>query len=436
MTPPDRGYVDLNEGDARPADLVARVMAGELFVLRRCMQRIGLLEELRAASLEGVRRVAGAEVTAKVDAEGFDQIHRHVGLEEIAAITDEIYRVTAPHAHRWVARIMPDVLGVPHPYYFERRPNIRFVVPYDRMMEDAAFLARFTKRHGRGKITLHPPHRDSWVDCPANTINVWIAVGPVPEGNGITIFPDAFTRDLAHLPSGGLAQHEHPGVPVNFDLAAGDVILFQGDHLHASVLNRTSATRHAVSFRVVVEKPRYLDKHYHHYAYSFLAGGPLDPLAEVPANLTWGWLKTRLGFAAERLGLAGRTARPVHRAVRSEKRWGDERTIDLSRLPANSVQPVSDDVCVARFGDDTVVAVGRRCPHEGADLAMGYVRDGEIVCPWHDLRFDPESGASACRSLTPLRRFPTRVTDGTVTVDLEPGVDPSPGSVPSRHRAP
>jgi nitrite reductase/ring-hydroxylating ferredoxin subunit len=106
-------------------------------------------------------------------------------------------------------------------------------------------------------------------------------------------------------------------------------------------------------------------------------------------------------------------------AKRVGTQLGGERVFDLSRIAVDSLQPVSEDVCVARIGEDEVVAFGRRCPHEGADLALGYVSNGEVVCPWHDVRFDSTSGKTACQSLKGLRFFETRVADGKVTVNLE-----------------
>ena len=49
----------------------------------------------------------------------------------------------------------------------------------------------------------------------------------------------------------------------------------------------------------------------------------------------------------------------------------------------------------------------------GADLANGWVENGEIVCPWHNLHIDPDTGASACRSLPPLRRFSCELEDAS-----------------------
>ena len=66
------------------------------------------------------------------------------------------------------------------------------------------------------------------------------------------------------------------------------------------------------------------------------------------------------------------------------------------------IRPTDPKTCMARLGEDEFVTFDRRCPHQGADLAMGYLADGRIVCPWHNLHFDPATGQSPCQSLRPL----------------------------------
>ena len=82
------------------------------------------------------------------------------------------------------------------------------------------------------------------------------------------------------------------------------------------------------------------------------------------------------------------------------------------------VQSITDDVCVARIGKNNLIAFDRKCPHDGGDLALDTVSDGAISCPWHILRFDPETGASACKSLTRVRRYDDSQERDIVTVDL------------------
>ena len=74
---------------------------------------------------------------------------------------------------------------------------------------------------------------------------------------------------------------------------------------------------------------------------------------------------------------------------------------------------------MVRLSEDRVVAVSRRCPHKGADLATGFVRDGEIVCPWHNLTFDPETGKSPCQVLSPLRRFNCEIHNDKVHISTD-----------------
>jgi len=49
--------------------------------------------------------------------------------------------------------------------------------------------------------------------------------------------------------------------------------------------------------------------------------------------------------------------------------------------------------CVAVRVPDGVCVLSGRCPHAGAPLALGAVRDGCLICPWHGAAFDLETGA-------------------------------------------
>ncbi len=412
-------YKEIAEDQPIPAQLAEKVIEGEVFVIRSCLQRLGVFDHIAETSLDAIRQVAGAEAAENIERGGFDAIHRFVSLDQIEAATDLIHKRATDMAPEWVAQIAPGLLGVTGPYFFERGPNVRFHVPYDVMASDAAVMKRFAAKSGGGKLAPHPNHRDSWVGCPDNLINVWAAVGPIPEGNGLTIFPDAFKRDVARV-GASIAFDENPGEPLNFNLAPGDAIVFHGEHVHSSVLNRTGGTRHAISFRIVTEKPNFPNTHYHHYLHSSLAGGPLDALAGVPANMAWSYVETRLGGAARKLGLKKEEAQRQNasHASADKKPLGGTRSFSLSSLPENSLHAITDDVCVARIGKDKIVALDRRCPHGGGDLALGVVIDGEVTCPWHNLRFDPKTGASACQTLKKVRLYDTKVEGDEVTVQL------------------
>lgn len=99
-----------------------------------------------------------------------------------------------------------------------------------------------------------------------------------------------------------------------------------------------------------------------------------------------------------------------------------------------------------RFGDDVVFfrsAAGEvgcfsgRCPHRGASIAAGCVRNDHIQCPFHGLEFDatgkcvlvPSEGMASQANFDRLhlKQYPTREIGGIIFVwygDGEPGTEP------------
>ncbi|MGV6847444.1 MAG: Rieske 2Fe-2S domain-containing protein [Marinibacterium sp.] len=413
-------FTNIPADAAIPADLTARTQAGEVFVIRDCLQRLGLFDEIRDATLASIEKVKGPQKAREIDADGIETIHKHMDLDAIQAVTDAAYDIGGERVHDWVLPVARDLFGLQGSFYYEKSPNIRFHVPYDVLAADKATLKKFSAARGGGKLSAHPNHRDSWVGCPDNLINIWAAVAPIRKGNGLIVFPDAFEQDIKHT-GASIARDENPGAPVIPELAPGDAILFQGDHLHSSVLNQIDETRHAVSFRIVTSKPNFSNGHYHHYLQSALAAGPLRPFAELPANLQWSYVATRLGWLADRFNRPSRDAakkqpRPPQAAAPLAS---GIRSFHLSELDRDTIRTISDDVCVARIGDRKVIAFQRRCPHGGSDLSLGTVNNGQVACPWHDLHFDPVSGNSACASLSGLKMYPVDIDGDDVTVRLD-----------------
>jgi hypothetical protein len=80
----------------------------------------------------------------------------------------------------------------------------------------------------------------------------------VARGNGLSIFPDVFGKYLLCDEKGVVRRDQHFGVPENFDLDAGDILVFCGEHFHSSELNSTSITRHVVSFRITFDRPLFI----------------------------------------------------------------------------------------------------------------------------------------------------------------------------------
>lgn len=94
------------------------------------------------------------------------------------------------------------------------------------------------------------------------------------------------------------------------------------------------------------------------------------------------------------------------------------------------------ELVLARFDDGRLLASDVACPHKGARLSAGCMREGELVCPYHGWRFD---AAGACLSipslvepspdklaLSHLRTYEVRERYGFVWVKLAPSAHALP----------
>jgi 3-phenylpropionate/trans-cinnamate dioxygenase ferredoxin component len=99
-------------------------------------------------------------------------------------------------------------------------------------------------------------------------------------------------------------------------------------------------------------------------------------------------------------------------------RWVE--VLPLERLADQAIVCVrveAVDLLMVRDGE-RVMACERACPHEQADLGLGRVADGRLFCPRHFASFDLRDGhISAGWPCRPLRRYPTRISDGRIWID-------------------
>jgi len=66
---------------------------------------------------------------------------------------------------------------------------------------------------------------------------------------------------------------------------------------------------------------------------------------------------------------------------------------DLSANEGLTVEVAGQEYALFRI-NGAVTCIDSACPHEGASLADGEVRDGVVVCPWHSWEFDACTGCS------------------------------------------
>jgi nitrite reductase/ring-hydroxylating ferredoxin subunit len=76
-----------------------------------------------------------------------------------------------------------------------------------------------------------------------------------------------------------------------------------------------------------------------------------------------------------------------------------------------------DGLRIAVFNDRGCIhALLGRCPHSSGPLDLGWIEDGEAVCPLHHWRFQLSSGRCTSVSGQSVHRFACEVRDGEVWV--------------------
>jgi nitrite reductase (NADH) small subunit/3-phenylpropionate/trans-cinnamate dioxygenase ferredoxin subunit len=100
---------------------------------------------------------------------------------------------------------------------------------------------------------------------------------------------------------------------------------------------------------------------------------------------------------------------------------GDFRTVckvaDVSHGAGKTVALDGKLIAVFRVADE-FFAIDDVCPHMGASLAGGDLESGIVTCPWHGWRFRLADGAWADNPRLKIGRYPVRVVEGEVQVQL------------------
>lgn len=413
-------YTDLSKSDAAfetREGLHERVLRGEVVVVRDALQTFDCMTMLEEAAYLGIEKSAGKEAADRARKDGFRRIHEWVEAKDIPHVTDAVYEEVRPLAAKFLRRFVPGVFPGVDSYYYEETPNVRFHIPYDIAEAHKKAFDEFAKDHGQGKIAAHGPHRDSWLDCPSNGINLWFAVDFIRPGNGLTVFPGDYEGRHNYQHSGNISDGEKLHKAYSFDLRPGDVVIFHTDHVHGSEVNRLDETRFAISFRMSIEKPEFPNLHYHHYVYSGWENFPIKTVAQLPAVAQPSYVRSLAARVRNKLlpSLAPQEPTPNAPEIIGRKD-GEAIRVSLADVPVGEVRGISAALCVARLSEDEVVAVTRRCPHQGGDLANGWVDDGKVVCPWHNLPFDTSTGRSACASLPALKLVQAQIDGDDIVV--------------------
>lgn len=188
--------------------------------------------------------------------------HEHFDKAEMARML-EIWKPRFIHSETskaLVCRIIREA-GLPGESTYYDLPKPRTAFPMGHLTTGIAFA--------------FPWHRDVWYSAPAQQVNWWLPVFPLEADNAMTFDLQNFDRavpnssaefdyyqnNVARLTTARsvtreeqvrpAAEHHRPAVDLTILPAPGEVLLFSGAQLHASIPNTSGRSRFSVDFRTV-----------------------------------------------------------------------------------------------------------------------------------------------------------------------------------------
>jgi len=241
LPPPVRSYLHPGDRPGAPpqtaAELVARLLAGDLFVYPATPASLDLVAAARAA----LSATLGAEFAPAAGP------CPAVPFAQTAALRAALYRT--PDLRARGARLLAS-LGLPRDARVDT-PRLRVVT-----------------HGGEARAELRPVyvvHRDTWYGCPQGQVNAWVPVFDAPAPQGFAFYPRFFERAVpngsgefeyarwtAEVGWHGAAPLEDYPAPreeaaaflpeLRFDVEAGQVLLFASHHLHQTTPNPVAGT--------------------------------------------------------------------------------------------------------------------------------------------------------------------------------------------------
>lgn len=91
---------------------------------------------------------------------------------------------------------------------------------------------------------------------------------------------------------------------------------------------------------------------------------------------------------------------------------------DIPDGAGECVRVAGRDIALFRTGEE-LHAIDNTCPHAGAPLCDGYLDGSVVTCPWHCWQFDVTNGECLTVSGLEVQRYPVRVENGEVQVQVE-----------------
>lgn len=273
------------------------ILEGRIVIVEGGLQLLGMLDSVRRTTWGALADVVSPDTAQQVRARELEQLHTLVTAPQMAAVRTlletRLRAIATQIALTFTRRLSPQ----DSPIYLGKHFGVRIMLPERAVDAHRGEFEEFT-----GFLLPHGAHRDSWYNTGVNSINLWIAISRVCRGNGLLLFPDAYRREVARHGT-TIDPAARLDLPIDVELNPGDILLFAGDHLHASQPNVTAQTRYVLTKRISLGAPRYHPRGTGWVPYydTRLLGTPFEPLASLRSRLSPGCVRDLLRTVLRRV---------------------------------------------------------------------------------------------------------------------------------------
>ena len=152
-------------------EVVDRVTAGEVIILRGCLQKLEYLETFQSIIRNVIVTVIDRNRADSVMARGVEHLHLFVNSHQLTEITKRLQSELSTIMMMMVKRVAREILSVEGDAYAEESRNLRIFIPQDTWVLGREEFLQFERERQPGKLTLHGPHTDAWRYHPLPAVN-------------------------------------------------------------------------------------------------------------------------------------------------------------------------------------------------------------------------------------------------------------------------
>ena len=91
---------------------------------------------------------------------------------------------------------------------------------------------------------------------------------------------------------------------------------------------------------------------------------------------------------------------------------------DVPRVSGKKIKVNGKSIALFKHKNN-IYAIRNSCPHQGADLADGYISESKVVCPLHRWSFDLKTGAFVGNENIRIPTYEVKVENNDVYILLE-----------------